>query len=713
MTPERWAQIEELFHRAAECDVAQRTALLDEVCGTDAELRREVEALLSSEASARDHLQDAVDSEFRDFSFSLTGKVVSHYRILDALGGGGMGLVYRAEDVKLRRRVALKFLPEELAKDPAAPARFEREARAASALEHPNICPIYEFGEHEGRSFLVMQLLEGQTLRELLENRKRETSKPDSDTTSAADHALPVAQVVDLAIQIATGLEAAHQKGIIHRDIKPANIFVTSQGQARILDFGLAKLTGDAMKEADEPEQERLRGLNQDVRQDAPVGTPDPLLSRTGVAMGTAGYMSPEQARGEKLDARTDVFSFGLVLYEMATGHRAFEGETGPELYKAILTQAPVSAGQVNPAIPSKLAHIITRALENNRDRRYQTVAQMRSDLEILKQEIAPKPRLSRWVLASAIVFVLAVVSAFYWFAKRQVESRQAFSEATFRQLTLNSSENPVGSGSISPNGKYLAYTDQQGVHVQDIESGIDQPVPVPQGMETDSTHWEIVDSAWFPDAARFVANAHPANQDRAEWSARTTDIWIFSRAGRAPLKLREHAVAEAVSPDGASIAIGVNPGKFGEREALLIDSEGKKARKLFETDESGGFGMFLWSPDSKWSIYLLSDSAGDGPLISRNLQGGPPVTLLTHTELKQSRGDFFLLPDGRLIYQVAEPGSAEEGVRSPQDTCNYWALALEEQIPALLRVDVVGEYKPLPFGNDKFAKGVKPADLK
>jgi len=678
LTPERWAKIEEVFHRAVECDAAKRTALLDEVCGTDPELRYEVETLLSSELSARDHLQDAVHSGLRDFSFSLTGKVVSHYRILDALGGGGMGLVYRAEDIRLGRRVALKFLPEGSDGDPAALARFGREARAASALEHPNICPIYEFGEHEGRSFLVMQLLEGQTLRELLENRKREISKSESDAKTGADDALPVEQVLDLGIQIANGLEAAHQKGIIHRDIKPANIFVTSQGQAKILDFGLAKLARDAMKEAEEQEQEYVRNSIHELRQDPSLGRPDSSLSRTGETMGTAGYMSPEQARGDKLDARTDQFSFGLVLYEMATGHCAFDGETGAPLYKAILTQSPISARQINPAIPSTLAHVITKALEKDRERRYQTMTQMRSDLEILKREMSPRFLLRRWLLAMALVFALAVTSAIYWFAKGRTASRQGFSEATFRQLTLNSSENPVGSGSISRNGKYLAYTDTQGMHVEDIASGLTQLVLVPWGMESASTHWEIIDSAWFPDNARFVANAHPADEDTATWSSRTSSIWVFSTTGAAPRKLREHAVAEAVSPDGASIAIGANPSKFGEREASLINSDGQKARKLFETDENSGFGMFLWSPDSKWSIYLLSDSAGDGPLISRDLQRGSPKVLLTRAELKQSRGDFSLLPDGRLVYQVAEPGSAPEGVRSPQDTCNYWTLPLD-----------------------------------
>jgi len=328
VTPERWTEIEALFHRAAECDPERRVALLDDSCSDDSELRREVEALLSRDESARGHVQAAVHSEFKDIGYPLTGTVISHYRILDGLGGGGMGLVYRAEDIKLGRRVAIKFLPEESAKNPAALGRFQREARSASALEHPNICPIYEFGEHEGQLFLVMQLLEGQTLRELI------------SAAGLGKSPLPFDKFLDFAVQIADGLDAAHRKGIIHRDIKPANIFVTSQGQVKILDFGLAKLTrgtGGLYLESHEQEPVLI-----DPKDGQATQPPDPMLSRTGVAMGTAGYMSPEQARGENLDARTDLFSFGLVLYEMTTGQRAFQGDTAPVLRDAILERAPI-----------------------------------------------------------------------------------------------------------------------------------------------------------------------------------------------------------------------------------------------------------------------------------------------------------------------------------------------------------------------------------
>src|SRR6266481_4000674 len=290
----------------------------------------------------------------------LIGKKVSHYRVLEILGGGGMGVVYKAEDIKLGRRVALKFLPEELAGDAAAMQRFEREARAASALNHPNICTIHAVEEFEGQPFLAMELLEGHTLRDLI------AQQADSKTT------FQLKQLLDTAVQIANGLEAAHQKGIIHRDIKPANIFITNNGQAKILDFGLAKL-----HEFESPETQPVVPA-----QLAPNREWNPLLTltRTGVTVGTAAYMSPEQVRGEKLDQRTDLFSFGLVLYEMATRQRAFPGDTAPVLHHAILNQTPVPARELNAQIPAKLENIVSRALEKDRDARYQTAAEMCAD---------------------------------------------------------------------------------------------------------------------------------------------------------------------------------------------------------------------------------------------------------------------------------------------------------------------------------------------
>jgi|SRR5271166_3331846 len=335
-------------------------------------------------------------------SGALTGGTVSHYRVLDIIGGGGMGVVYRAEDLKLGRRVALKVLPEELGSDPQALERFDREARAASSLDHPNICPIYEFGEHEGRPFMVMQLLEGQTLR---------------DRLAAGEGALPLEELLDIGIQVSDGLQAAHERGIIHRDIKPANIFLTNKGVCKILDFGLAKL---------------LEVGNEDevaVQADAPVVTlPEASgashLTRAGVAMGTEGYMSPEQLRHEKLDARTDLFSFGLVLYEMATGHRAFSGETAAIVHDAILNSSPVPVCELNSTLPVKLVTTIDKALEKDRKLRYQHAPDLRMDLQRLAAPSTvavapPAPPVRRWqtwtiaISASLVLPVMALLIGF------------------------------------------------------------------------------------------------------------------------------------------------------------------------------------------------------------------------------------------------------------------------------------------------------------
>jgi len=680
MEPDRWHRVEQLYHAALRIAAERRAVFLTEQCQDDAELRQEVESLLSYESAAAEFIESpafdvaaklmAEDRSGEETVGSLTGTTLPRFRILEKLGGGGMGVVYKAEDTKLRRTVALKFLPPELSCEPQALERFQREAYAASALNHPNICTVYDVDAFEGRPFIAMELLEGKTLESRI-----------------AAQALPVAELLELSIQISDALDAAHARGIIHRDIKPSNIFVTARSQAKLLDFGLAK----RMKPSKLADAVRRRDL-------AAAGPSEHKLTGTGVAIGTVAYMSPEQARGEELDTRSDLFSLGAVLYEMATGRPPFSGPTSAVIFDAILNRAPESLLTTNPTLPEKLIDIIEKALEKDRDLRYQVASEMRGDLKRLRRDsesghgveavgaaverpvafrkVAKHPaadaqipywrRPGSWNVA-ATIGVLLLLSAGFWFARPRTIVVHEFKQ---RQLTFNSFENAVRSGAISPDGKYLAYTDEKQLYIKLIGTGEVLRIPAPDELKGKNVRWEVAAAtAWFPDSARFLASAHPRDLD-ANATAEGTSTWLVSVLGRAPRKLRDSAYAYSVSPDGSLISFGTSKGKLGDREIWLMDADGGQARKLYDTDESSTICCLIWSGDGKRIIYVKTDASGD-TYLSRDLRGATIATLFRPEETKKLR-DFLWLPDGRFLYSMEEEGSAIN------KACNFWAVPVD-----------------------------------
>ena len=582
MERERWLKIERLYHEARARDASERSQFLAEACAGDESLRREVEALLAqgegtgsflgapaldvaAQALARDQARGAGAAS----PDAMVGRTVSHYRIVERLGGGGMGVVYKAQDTRLGRAVALKFIrnsewalppssPGSPALDHAALERFQREARAASALSHPNICTIYDVGEHDGQPFIAMELLEGQTLRQMLAqdvgpNSVRpgaSAAGPSSDVRARHGVPLRIDTLLDLAIPIADALDAAHQKGIIHRDIKPANIFVISRGgtlQPKILDFGLAKLT--------HPEAQVGGQRTRDSKDS---------LTHTGMAIGTVDYMSPEQARGEELDARTDLFSFGAALYEMATGRAAFPGATTALIHDAILNRTPVAASSLNPQLPPRLEEIINKALEKDRDLRCQSAAEIRADLKRQKRDAE---------------------------SGRAVAAMSPSPETAVRTPSM---QTPTG-------------TPQTPVGTPALQRDIVQPRPA----RATTLPWAIAVLAIVAALALW-----------APWRAsRPVEPHLLVRLSvdLGPDAMTGLSLTAAISPDGRRL---VFPARAPDGKQQLATRLLDQAQPTLLSGTANGRDPFF-SPDSQWVGFFA-----DSKLKKVSVQGGAPVTL-------------------------------------------------------------------------------------
>ena len=612
MDPERWQKIESVFQKALDADSGHRASVLENSCAGDDSLRVEVESLLAQYEKAGEFIERPAFASSGDLPLSLrsrsgdsnsisipAGTVIGHYSIVGKIGSGGMGVVYEAEDLKLRRQVALKFLPEEIAGHPRALQRFRLEARAASALNHPNICTIYEVDEVDGRVFIAMELLEGQTLKQLMSGKR-----------------LPVEMAIDLGVQIAGAINAAHSKGIVHRDIKPANIFVMKQRRIKVLDFGLAKLT---RRRTDSGE----------------AGVSDG--TEPGMVMGTVGYMSPEQVRGQAVDGRTDIFAFGAILYEMLAGRRAFERPTPAETMAAILNEEPAAISEFAPKTPPAMVRVVKRCLEKDPEQRFQSASDLAFALEALSDSSASVPddghgRASRriwvWLVVAAALFALAGLGVVWW------RTPPALPVVTSVAQLTDDGEPKPGPGATFTDGSRIYFNEGSTASWKLVQVSV---TGGPTASIETSLH-NIAILGLTPDgSAALVASGHfeadippdgplwsiplPAGEPRRLGSFGGTggagyfpdghlvftqerDLFGADADGANPRKLASTtgiAYFPSVSPDGQRIVF-MNGSSSQTPSIVEVRSDGKRMRTVYD---GPSLGRSVWTPDGK---YLLSN---------------------------------------------------------------------------------------------------------